>query len=916
MSDIDLKNLIRIPTRSIGTLEDTNYFEISNAFKKLLKNWKFTYFDDFDFDALFENKGLESIAIPYIAELNGHGFPQYCNVVYPFPYNPPVIEGKVPSMVFVRTENIGIEKNKEYIIEINGVCNSYYLFVNKKFVGFSNISHATKRFDITSFIKEGNNEIRLIVVKFTPSSYLEDQDKFRYSGITRPIYLIKRNKDSLRSFKVKTTLKDNIAIVSLNADKEVTAKLYGHGYQSEFKQGKVISFEINNPKLWNSEEPNLYDLLIKDGTNIIHQNVGIREITIKGNKFYLNGELIKMKGVNRHSSTLNGDGECIDIFIKDIQLFKKLNINAVRTSHYPADERFLNLCDENGIYVIAETDLETHGAVTKNGGYDVDCFDDIIKRSEFKDQIIERELNNVKSNINHPCILLWSFGNESGFNPVVDEVCHLIKEIGDRPIHYEGTYNYVTDNSFHNSEEVDVYSRMYPSPLYCRDIVKTLDKPFMLCEFVHAMGNSLGEINDYMSSFFSQDNFFGVFVWEWTNHYVLEDGIEKYGGDFNEPYHDGSFCVDGLVSLDRQLSPKTRELKESYAPVHYKYNGNNIFVENRYDFTNLKNHYFVIKLDDRTIKRKGLDIKPHESGLLLENVNSNYVTISCFNEKRQLVSKKSLIINNICDFPAKDDKSNIDFDIDDNGMIKSVLIDNRPVLKNMRILLSRPLTSNDSRYLNRYNELKLNKLAFIKQSIIKEDSKTIVEGVICHNIEEPFFKATLTFEVIDKQLSIKVDALKMKDDFEPLRFGLLFEMEDNYDSITYFGYDGESYIDRHEANIYGLHMIDVNDNFRYIVPQASNDHYKTKYLILNKDKVCIRSSNDFSFNYDCFLENDYLRHRNEMKNTSKRYLILDYKVRGVGTDACGPLVADQYRITEKEISFTFFMYKTTDIKNI
>lgn len=908
MNDVDIKNLIKTPTTSIGALPDTNYFDISNGYKKLLKKWKYTYFDDFDFERLFYDCGNEIVSAPYIAELHGHGFPWYTNVKYPFLYNPPFVEGKIPSMVFLRNERITIEQDKEYIIEINGICNSYYLFVNGAFAGFSNITHATKRFDITLFIKNGNNEIRLIVAKYSPSSYLEDQDKFRYSGIIRPIYLIKRSKGSLSSFVVKTKLKDKTAVVALTCDKEVVAELSGFGYSSEAKKGKAIQFEVTNPKLWNAEEPHLYDLTIYDGENIIHQNVGIRETTIKSNRIYLNGYLFKMRGVNRHSSTLNGDVESLNIFKKDIELFKKLNINAVRTSHYPADERFLDLCDKNGIYVIAESDLETHGAVTKNGGYDVDCFNDVIKRLEFKEQIIERELNNVKSNINHPCILLWSFGNESGYDTIVDEACRLIKEIDDRPIHYEGTYNYSTDNSYHESKEIDVYSRMYPSVQYCVDVPKILDKPFMLCEFVHAMGNSLGEINDYMEPFFDQDNFFGAFVWEWTNHYVLQEGLEKYGGDFNEPYHDGSFCVDGLVSLDRQLSPKTRELKESYAPIHYEYNDGKIYVTNRYDFTNLQKHKFVIQLDDKAVEIKDLKIEPHERDILLNQIDSRIANIKCYDGKGKLVSYKSLIIRDECSFPKKNDKGEISFKVDKRGMLSAISANGRTIMRNMMILLSRPLTSNDCRYLDKYKELKLNELCFKKQSIKTINSKTIVKGIICHDTTEPYFEATLTFEIVQQQLLIKVSAKKIKEDFEPLRFGLLFELEDNYGNISYFGYDGESYCDRHEANIYGIHTIDVDDNFRYIVPQAANDHFKTKYLVLNKDKVCVSADKDFSFNYDCFLEKDYLRHRNEMGIKSKRYLILDYKTRGVGTDACGPLVADKYRITEKEIEIRFCIY--------
>lgn len=915
--EIDLNNIAKLNTTSLNALEDANYFILDNKERRLLDKWKLTYLERFDLETALNSGGNEDIELPYLGELHGHGTPLYVNDRYPFPYLPPYIIKDSSALIFDRDEYIDIDNSQDYFIEFQGVDNSYCLFINNEFVGFSNISHAIKRFDITPFINKGINHIKVIVFKISPSSYLECQDKFRLSGIFRDVILFSRNKDRIDSYVIKTTFSSDlkIAYVHISLDKQACLQLSGFGF-NETRMGKEVTFTISNPSLWSDDYPSLYELTINYNNEIIKEHVGLRKIEIRGNLFLVNNKIVKLRGVNRHSSTLDGYGESKEIMEEDIKLFKRFNINSVRTSHYPANQYFLSLCDKYGIYVISEADLETHGAAKQDGKYDTKKWSNIISSPDFYDQIEERELNNVKTNINHPSIIMWSLGNESGYNgEVINRLIAKIKEIDDRPIHYEGSFNYGEWKGYHEDNNLDVYSRMYPSIEYCNDEVPSLSKPFLLCEYVHAMGNSLGELTDYMVPFNKYDNFFGVFVWEWTNHYVVEDGLEKYGGDFNEPYHDGAFCVDGLVNLDRSLAPEIYELREAYFPVRYIKKDNWIYIHNGYNFACLSRLRFeVIRLvNGKPISSKLMSIKldAGEEKPFLPNLESskeiNSYTINAYLGD-ELVSSRSIVYKPkelLLPF-INDDSRKLTYILKEDGLIKSICIDNKEILSDFSFDLFRNYISNDTPKKDTYEFLRMKEARFFKvNEIIDNDNNKVVEGYIGVDNFAPFYKVSLIYGLIDNKLKISCHASRLIDNIGPLRFGYKCFLPDNYKDISYLGLKGESYIDRHMGNPFGLYKVNIDDNYRYIIPQAGNDHCLTRYIKLDEDSLVIasNSSNGFSFNYDCFDHDDYKRHRNEMKNTSKRVLHLDYKVKGVGTSICGPELNSRYCVDEKEIDF-------------
>lgn len=913
---MNISELYKIPTTTIGALPLTNYFEIFKGYKQVLLDWEYCYQEEFDFDKALQIHSGKKIQLPFMGELDGDGIPIYSNDRYLFPYYPPYILKKTSAQIY--TKKLILKKDKkDLLIQVEGIDNAYYLFINDEFVGFSNISHAVHQFDITNKVREGKNEFKIIVLKFTPSSYLEDQDKIRLSGIHRPIYLVKREKDRISNFKIRTDVVENKGIVYVDLDKAADLTLEGFGTKLQMK-GRNVQFELPNAKLWNSEEPNLYKLVIEYNKETIHQYVGIRKIEIKGNQFLLNGRVIKMHGVNRHSSSLNGYAETKALMEKDIELFKSLNINAVRTSHYPADPYFYDLCDQYGIYVISEADLETHGVVRQDGGYDMQLWDEVISNPVYHDQIMERQLSNVIPFGNHPSILMWSLGNESGFSDIINEMGNKIKEYDDRPLHYEGAYRNIDGKGFFDEAVLGVYSRMYPPIEYCNEEVPKLDRPFILCEYSHAMGNSLGELSDYMVPFWKYDNFAGAFIWEWTNHYIVQNNLECYGGDFAEEFNDGDFCCDGLVNLDRSLTPQVNEVKECYAPVEYFIQNGKIYVKNRYDFINLKDFHFIIDqmVNGRMVHTRVLQIsvEAKETAFLIEypqaDENYNSYTIKLYDKKNALISERSIVCNPIQPFVLKSINANWQCEVN-RGLISKISLGEKVIFKNMEFLLTRPYISNDVKLKNEYENLRIKHTKFYLFSKEESPDLTTYKGYLGVSGLSPFYEVKIKYQIEQDKIIMHIAAKKIMRFGGPLRFGIKLELPDNYGSVSYLGLKGENYVDRHCASVFGYHTIRIQDNYRNIVPQNANDHYGTIYLVLDEDQICVQGNTDFSFCYDCFSMEEYRKHRNEMKNNMKRYLYLDYKMSGVGTAACGPELNDRYKIKEDsfEFSFTFFKLK-------
>lgn len=637
----------------VGTMPNRAYYtpfdEEGKSERKMLLNgmWSFQYYnnrfevpEDFYLPG-FDLGSFDRLPVPSCWQNHGYDRHQYTNVNYPFPYDPPYVPEQSNSCgcyvhTFTASKKQCLSRN---YLNFEGVDSCFYVWLNGSFLGFSQVSHSTSEFDITEHLKEGTNTLAVLVMKWCVGSYYEDQDKFRMSGIFRDVYILTRAKEHIRDYFVKTTLNDacdnaavTVELEYLNQDVPTTATLYDYDHQLiETKEvtNRKAEFTLTSPVLWNAEAPRLYTLILSTKEEQITQRVGIRKVEIKNGVILLNNTPIKFKGVNRHDSDpVTGYTISREQALTDLSLMKHHNVNAIRTSHYPDAPWFPELCDEYGFYLIAEADLETHGAVNFYSGSYGETYGDIVQNPISEAIVLDRQQRNVHRDKNHPCILIWSLGNESGWGHSLEQAGRWVKQYDpSRLLHYEGSVH-ITGGHKADLSMLDVYSRMYDSvegiDQYFSDPANV--KPYVLCEYCHAMGNGPGDLEDYMEKIYGYDGMVGGFIWEWCDHAIYlgeaEDGRKKYayGGDSGEYPHDGNFCVDGLVYPDRTVSKGLLEYKNVIRPVRavlINAEEGLLRLENKLDFTNTKDYIsLTYQLECNGLKvgegfLRELDILPH-----------------------------------------------------------------------------------------------------------------------------------------------------------------------------------------------------------------------------------------------------------------------------------------------------------------
>jgi beta-galactosidase len=894
---------------TINALPACNYFDVENQEKILFSEWGYAFQENFDFAEALRCDETEKIKSPYLGELHGHGRIVYTNFAYPFPYCPPFMIEDSPCQVFIHHERLRLDKSKAYLLRLNGVDGGYYLFVNSSFVGYATGSHDVHRFDVSDFLKDGDNEFRLIVLKWTPASYLEDQDKIRLSGITREVALLVRPSDYLRAYRIEADSINGKGILRFSSEQSVHVHLTGHGADLQ-GEGKDIALQVEEAKLWNAETPNLYDLRIECNGELIQEKVGFRHLEIKGNIFLLNGSPFKMKGVNRHSFGRNGYGETREEMEEDVRLLKEHNINAVRTSHYPADPYFYRLCDRFGLYVLSEADVETHGTVHQFGCYDSSLFPNIVDNPLFYPLIKERELSNVLVNQNHPSVVAFSLGNESGWGEGLRQSAIAIKKVDSRPLHYEGIYDYVGKDEWFQKENVlSFYSRMYPAVDWISQKAKKMSRPLLLCEYCHSMGNSLGGIRAYVDSCYAHPFFAGLFIWELLNEYI-ESGTKKlYGGDFHDEMNDGNFCVDGLINPDRSLTPEFREVKEAYAPVQYQEKSDGFYLINRYDFLSLKGYSLIIRnLINGVVlhetRRIFQGVEPGEeikiAGLLASSkqgiVSRDFILM---NPQSEVVSERSFIHP----FLAKRKLANqrgLSYELNDHGLLSLVKKNDEILLQEMAINVYRPMIDNDRPNADLWRRWRLKETRFYQTERVSNGSDVVVKGCLASEGLVPIYQMEIHYH-LDRELLVDVIAKKNPSFPFAARFGLSFEVASNNGDIHYLGREIESYEDRYEASPFACFSCSEKDAYRYAKPQQSGDHYDTAYLSFDKSKLFIDSSRLFSFAYSPFALADYQDHDYLMKAGGKKYLYLDYRQASLGSASCGPELPLNQEVSETEI---------------
>ncbi|MBQ7580980.1 MAG: glycoside hydrolase family 2, partial [Clostridia bacterium] len=565
----------------VGTMPDHNYFipfkkgqdafsdrENSQCFELLNGQWGFSYYDSvIDLPDDFTSMDLkDTIPVPSNWQLFGYDTAQYTNINYPIPFDPPFVPDENPVGVY-RRDYLYSPDGFRRILCFEGVDSCFYLYVNSKFVGYSQVSHHTSEFDITDCLAEGKNEICVAVLKWCDGTYLEDQDKFRLSGIFRDVYVLSRPKKRLESYTITAqpddSFKSGILRMTLHAASATVRLFDGEEliFEEFVPENAQLEKRIESVSLWSAESPYLYKLEIETDFEIIGERIGFRRVYVEDRALKLNGRHIKIFGANRHDSYPD-TGYYADKakMRKDLTMMKKANINAVRTSHYPNAPEFYQICDELGLYVIDEADIETHGCINIANKYGVDGYDAIslIACDErFREAILDREKLLVTRDINRPCVIFWSLGNESGYGENFRQGAKLIKSIDrTRLVHYESVAS--LDKTPY--DDLDVLSAMYWSPEVIRKFIsgKNEKRPFILCEYCHAMGNGPGDLEEYHNLFMENDRLCGGLIWEWADHAVIlgkaDDGRIKYGygGDSGERHHDGDFCMDGLCYPDRR----------------------------------------------------------------------------------------------------------------------------------------------------------------------------------------------------------------------------------------------------------------------------------------------------------------------------------------------------------------------------
>lgn len=572
--------------------------ESSAYFQSLCGRWKFGWRPSVDAIADLEEAfaGLtETISVPGCWQLqNGmvYDAPQYVNYRYPYPCDPPHLPDEVPCGLYERTVLLSEQQmaGKRVYLNLEGVSAAFYLWINGTFAAYSQVSHCTSEVEVTSLLHAGENVIRVLVTKWCDGSYLEDQDMWRLSGIFREVYLLVRDAVHISDVFLRTVVSEDcgsarlVPEVQTNGPLSVSYRLLAPD-GSETARGTVAAgcgIDVPDVMLWNDEEPQLYTLYLYAGTEVLRFAVGFRRIDVKQKTVFLNGRKFKAKGVNRHDShPLLGYTVPYEHLVRDLLIMKAHHINMVRTSHYPNDPRMPGLCDLLGLYLCDEADLETHGmqCVGNWGG--------LTDNPDWTEAYLDRARRLLERDKNHPSVLMWSVGNESGTGRNHRSMCaYFHTRDGSRLVHTEdGTREAAAALCADGAEAqgdgwcdyADLQSRMYPSVSECVDLYATNPKvpqPLFLCEYSHAMGNGPGDLGAYWQAFYAHDSLFGGCVWEFCDHALAVPGPDGgfrycYGGDFGESLHDSNFCVDGLVYPDRRPSSGMKELKQALFPAEF-----------------------------------------------------------------------------------------------------------------------------------------------------------------------------------------------------------------------------------------------------------------------------------------------------------------------------------------------------------
>ncbi len=855
-------------------------------------NWKFKYIKNikdvnFDFFSLnYKNEHWDNVKVPAHIELLGYEEPKYVNTMYPWDGIEDLVPPEIPKEINrfgMYSKDVFLSSTyieSESFIRFEGVESAIYLFINGEFIGYSEDSFTPSEFNISEFVKEGYNKISALVVKFCTGSWLEDQDFWRFFGIFRDVKIYSIPKVHIQDLKISTKLNNDFSEGILNVKLNIKNNSNeDYKVYCKFKGEKILvneefSIDVEDVLLWSAEEPNLYELelIIYDNCEniieVVKERVGFRTFEIKDKLMCINGKPISFRGVNRHEFNCNtGRVVSYEDTKKDIITMKQNNINAVRTSHYPNNTFLYRLCDEYGIYVIDETNLETHGTWMSLGNVLKESKNIVPhNKKEWRNAVLQRGKNMLERDKNHPSIIIYSCGNESYGGSVIADLSKYFKEAdSSRLVHYEGVFH---DRSY--DETSDMESQMYSR---VNDIVNYLEnepkKPIIMCEYSHSMGNSNGGIFKYIEVEEKYPMYQGGFIWDYIDQSLLvknEDGVKYFtsGGDFNDRPNDGNFCGNGIVFADRKVTPKMAEVKFAYSPIKINVECDKFTVINKNLFINTNNYEFIYKLykNGELVKTLNLDVfveanckKDFKLPALDYCLLSEYtVVVECllkednkwakrgheitFGQKvlgEYLISKKVLknfkLINGNSTYGVT--LKNITYLFSKvSGFLISIKKDGREYLKTpIQPNFWRAPIDNDNgnNLIKDWAKWKVASLYLTLDGfeILDDSIKTIHKLPI--GDEKVITKYSFNE---DGSLNLKID-LDVKNKIETIpTFGINFKLNKIYDNLCWYGnYNLESEIDRKESSKIILSKNKVIDNYiNYLKPQDCGNKTEVRYF--------------------------------------------------------------------------------------
>ncbi|MBQ3155477.1 MAG: DUF4981 domain-containing protein [Clostridia bacterium] len=910
-----------------------------------------------------------TMPVPGNWELNGFGKPVYVNIRYPIPYDPPYVPVANPAGVYRRTFEADLSSGMRWMLNFEGVDSCFYVYINGQFLGYSQVTHNSSEFDATPLLRQGENEIMLLVLKWCDGTYLEDQDKWRMSGIIRDVFFHLRPEKRIERYTVTTTPRDGgmDVYVRLEATAPVKLRLFApDGSEAPVQtdaQG-VSFFRVENPLLWSAEKPHLYRLTLETEDEVIGEKVGLRTVCIKDGVLLVNDVPVKIRGVNRHESD-PVTGACIsrEQAMKDLILMKQHNVNAIRTSHYPPTPEFLRLCDEMGFYVIDEADNESHGSVeaslTTDNNFDYSGISLLCNRPDYEAAIDDRIHGMVDRDINRPCVIFWSMGNESGYSVAFERSIRKLRaKDPTRLIHYESIHLLkgapVPNDSV---DTLDMVSRMYPGLPEIRAYLQRPceTRPFFLCEYCHAMGNGPGDLEAYWQLIYSEPRLIGGCIWEWCDH-GIQVGVQEngqpmygYGGDFEEVDHDGNFCVDGLVFPDRTPHGGLKEAKQVYRPVR---------VEKRAEAFVLRNmRAFTAAQEDLCcryeVTANGLTVQQGEIELNLPAMGEQMVTLPelavvtgenrfirfIFTAKQEtawckagdMICFDQLPLSDCLTLPCAAEHKPGQLSVQESrkaititgegftytidpytGLPAGMQYGDQQLLdKGMKYNVWRAPTDNDAAIRRDWERFHLQEIApRVYNTTIEQNERCVTmtsQASLAWQIHHPLVRLTTTVKVYaDGALTIDIDG-KVNDQRPSLpRFGLRLMMPESFDTAAYMGYGpGDSYADKHHAAWWGSFTEQIDQaRENHIKPQESGSHTGCTTLKVNNGRAAVKIGMNapFSFNFSRYTQEELTRkrHHYELQPSGHAVLCVDAKHAGIGSNSCGPTLDPAWQVSDKE----------------